>query len=71
MSNSELNAVNLKKALWGTLGELKSGECAPAVADSIAAQAREIIRTCRVQLNVLSQAGKNVSKELVDFSAPE
>lgn len=70
MSNTKLSAVSMKEALWETLNKLQIGEVEAAVADSIAAQAREIIRTTKVQLDILRQAQKSVSKELVEFSAP-
>ena len=47
-----LNAVTLKNALWETLGDIRSGDCEPAVADSIASQAREILRTMVVAMGV-------------------
>lgn len=66
----ELDAVTLKETLWDTLGELRSGKIDAAVADSVAAQAREIIRTSRLQLNIMQQAKQTVPDELVSFGAP-
>ena len=65
-----LNAVTLKAALWDTLQNLQNNTTDPAVADSIAAQAREILRTSRTQLQILSMANQPVSAELVDFARP-
>jgi hypothetical protein len=65
---TELNAVNLKQALWDTLQKVKSGKMTPASGDVVASQAREILRTVRTQLQVFSQAGHAVSNELVDFA---
>ncbi len=39
----------------------------PAQGDAIAAQAREIIRTVKVQLQVVAQAKRNVPTEIIDF----
>jgi hypothetical protein len=64
----ELNAVNLKAALWETLNKVKGGEIQPSEADSVAVQAREILRTTNVQLRISSQAKRNVPTELIDFS---
>ncbi len=65
-----LTAINLKEKLWETLQEVKDGTIEPGKADSIASQAREILRTVRTQLAIFSQAGENVSSELVDFAKP-
>jgi len=65
-----LNAINLRDQLWQTLKAVKSGEMTPASGDVVAAQAREILRTIKVQLSIFSQAGKAVSDELVDFAKP-
>lgn len=67
----KLNAVNLKQTLWETLNEVKDNKLEPATADSIAAQAREILRTTKIQLNVLNQAKQNVTRELIEFAQPE
>jgi len=67
----QLNAVTLRTVLWETLNEVKTNKLDPATADAIAAQSREILRSIKVQLNVLSQAKKNVTNELVMFAAPD
>lgn len=64
----ELNAANLKDALWDTLQKVKGGKMTPASGDVVAAQAREILRAVRTQLAVFSQSGKNVTEELIDFA---
>lgn len=63
-----LNAESLKNALWETLQELKGGTIQPAVADSIASQAREILRTGKLQLAVAKQTGKDVPDGLQSFA---
>lgn len=65
-----LDAVSLKDALWETLQKVKSGKITAGSGDAIAAQAREILRTVRTQLAVLGQAGKSVTKEMIDFANP-
>lgn len=62
-----LSAVNLKDALWDTLQAIKSDNMLPAQGDAIAAQAREIIRTVKVQLQVCAQSKRNVPTEIIDF----
>ena len=64
---SKLSAVNLKNVLWETLNNIKSDNMLPAQGDAIAAQAREIIRTVKVQLQVVAQAKRNVPTEIIDF----
>lgn len=73
MSNSaagELNAVNLKATLWDTLQKVKAGKLSTAQGDVVASQAREILRTSKVQLSIFGQAGQGVSQELIDFARP-
>lgn len=64
---SKLSAVNLKNVLWDTLNNIKSDNMLPAQGDAIAAQAREILRTVKVQLQVVAQAKRNVPTEIIDF----
>lgn len=66
-----LNAVNLKAVLWETLQGVKKGKITPGTGDTVASQAREILRTVRTQLQVLNQAGESVTAELIDFSKPK
>ena len=66
----ELNAVNLKNTLWDTLNEIKNNKIMASEGDAIASQAREILRTTKVQLKILQQASKNVTQELIDFAKP-
>lgn len=62
-----LSAVNLKNALWDTLQAIKNDVMLPAQGDAIAAQAREILRTVKVQLQVVAQSKRNVPTEVIDF----
>ena len=70
-TDSDLTGPALKEALWDALKSVRTGALAPAVADSMAAQAREIIRTGRLQLMILAQAQVAVPQELIHFAAPE
>ena len=63
-----LNATNLKAALWETLNDLKTGSVQPGQGDAIAAQAREILRTVKVQLQVTNQSKRSVPLDLIDFA---
>lgn len=67
-ADGELNAASLKASLWDTLKKVKNGKMTPASGDVVAAQAREILRTVRTQLAVFSQAGANVTEELIAFA---
>jgi hypothetical protein len=64
----DLTALNLKEALWITLNDLRSGSIQPGQADAIASQAREILRTVKVQLQVTSQAKRSVPLEVIQFA---
>ncbi len=64
----DLNASNLKAALWDTLNELRSGAVQPGQGDAIASQAREILRTVKVQLQVTSQSKRSVPVDVIEFA---
>lgn len=64
----KLDAVTLKEQLWETLHGIKEGNIDASNADAIASQAREILRTTKVQLNIISMAKEEISKELIDFA---
>lgn len=65
---TKLTANNLKQALWETLNDIRSGNRQPNEGDAIASQAREILRTVKVQLQISGQAKRNVPTEIIDFS---
>lgn len=67
----ELTAKNLKDSLWDTLQKVQSGKIAPAEADSVATQAREILRTTNTQLQIFRQAKRNVSIGVINFAEKE
>lgn len=64
----KLTATNLKNALWKTLEEIRRGERQPGEGDAIACQAREVLRTVKVQLQVAAQTNRGVPKEVIEFS---
>lgn len=64
----ELSATNLKLALWNTLNDLRTGAIQPGQGDAIASQAREILRTVKVQLQVTQQAKRSVPVDVITFS---
>lgn len=64
----ELTAVNLKNALWETLNDIKSDKMQPAQGDAIASQAREILRTVKVQLQVATHTKRSVPLEVIEFA---
>ena len=63
-----LSAENLKGALWETLHGIKDGSILPGQGDAIAAQAREILRTVKIQLQIAGQAKRRVPMDVVDFA---
>lgn len=64
----DLNASNLKAALWSTLQDLKTGAIQPGHGDAIASQAREILRTIKTQLQVTQQAKRSVPTDVISFA---
>lgn len=63
-----LTATNLKNALWDTLQDLRGERVQPGEGDAIACQAREILRTVKVQLQVAAQTNRKVPTEVIEFS---
>lgn len=68
MTTKELNATNLKNALWETLNAIKEGTVQPAQGDAVASQAREILRTVKVQLQVTNQSKRSVPADVIAFA---
>ena len=66
MAKPKLNAQNLCNALWETLHKVKDSEIHPSEADAVAAQAREILRTRRTQMQIQKFDQVAASKDLVD-----
>lgn len=67
-SMKELSAVNLKEVLWETLHAIKGDAMLPAQGDAIASQAREILRTVKIQMQIASQAKHRMPIDVVDFA---
>lgn len=63
-----LSATALKNELWDTLQKIKNDNMLPAQGDAIAAQAREILRTVKVQLHIVAQSKRNVPTDVIDFA---
>ena len=68
MDATQLSAVNLKEALWSTLNKLRARKLLPGHGDAIAAQAREILRTVKMQLAISGQTNRPVPYEVIEFS---
>ena len=67
-NGSILSASNLKEALWVTLNQVKAKRMLPGHADAVASQAREILRTVKVQLQISGQTNRPVPFEVIEFS---
>lgn len=63
-----LTAINLKSVLWDTLNDIKSDKMLPGQGDAIAAQAREILRTVKVQLQIAGQSKRQVPVDVIEFA---
>jgi hypothetical protein len=63
-----LTGKNLKNILWTTLNEVKEGKMDAGKADAIASQAREIVRTAKVQLQISTLSKREVPAELIAFN---
>lgn len=67
-STRNLSAQSLKEELWDTLIQIKSDKMLAAQGDAIASQAREILRTIKVQLQIVGQSKRNVPTDVIDFA---
>lgn len=63
-----LTAETLKDALWETLQAVKAEKMLPNRAGAIATQAREILRTVKVQLQILGQSKQAVPTAIIEFA---
>lgn len=68
---SKLTANNLKNSLWDTLEGLKDNKVQPETGNAIAAQAREILRTIKIQLQIANQGKRSVPLDVLEFSEKE
>jgi hypothetical protein len=64
----KLTASNLKKVLWETLNQVKEGKVECGQADAIASQAREILRTTKVQLQISSLSKRDLPVDVLNFN---
>jgi hypothetical protein len=67
-NNKGLTAENLKDILWTTLNEVQSGRIDAGQADSVATQAREIVRIAALQLKISSQSKREIPAAVLVFS---
>lgn len=63
-----LTGKNLKDILWITLNEIRTGDIDAGAADAVASQAREIVRTAKVQLQISTLSKRPVPTELINFN---
>lgn len=63
-----LSATALKNVLWDTLKDIKDDRMLPSQGDAIATQAREILRTIKVQLQIAGQTKRSVPADVLDFA---
>lgn len=59
---NELTSENLQNALWETLKLARSKKLKPTEANAVAAQAREICRVSKLNLEYMKLTGKTQSK---------
>lgn len=63
-----LSAANLKSVLWDTLNQIKDDKMQANQGDAIASQAREILRTIKVQLQIAGHTKRPVPSDVLDFA---
>jgi len=67
-TTGKLTANNLKNVLWETLNKVQDGSMDGGQADAIASQAREILRTTKVQLQISHQSKRPVPVDVLNFN---
>ena len=68
MAATQVSAVSLKDALWTTLEAVRTGKMTPQQADAVAVQAREILRTVKIQLQIAGQSKRAVPLDVLGFA---
>lgn len=68
MSQLSLSAKNLKDTLWSTLEQLKSGGTPVSEVLAVCNVAKEITRCTNTQLKISVHTGRDLAKEVVEFS---
>jgi hypothetical protein len=63
-----LSASNLKTALWETLNAIKEDKMQANQGDAIASQAREILRTVKVQVQISQHTKRSLPLEVIEFA---
>lgn len=63
-----LKASALRDVLWETLLDVRSNNIQANRADAVAAQAREILRTVKTQLQVTNAAKRSVPADIIAFA---
>ena len=65
---AKLSATTLKDILWDTMNGIKEGTVEPQQGGAIACQARQILQTVKIQLQIAAQTARNVPVDVVAFS---
>lgn len=63
-----LKASSLRDVLWETLIDVRHNNIQANRADAVAAQAREILRTVKTQLQVSNAAKRPVPQDIIAFA---
>lgn len=63
-----LKASALRDVLWETLLDVRHNNIQANRADAVAAQAREILRTVKTQLQVANAAKRSVPQDIIAFA---
>lgn len=64
---TKLTGKALKQELWTTLQKLKTKKVNHQTANAVASQAREILGTMRVEMDILKSISKGLSKDIIEF----
>lgn len=64
MATTKLTAKNLKE----TLNSVREGRTDASIADSVACQAREILRTTKIQLQISRDSKRDIPADVISFN---
>lgn len=63
-----LTAGALRDVLWETLNDVRTNQMPANKADAVAAQAREILRTVKTQVQIAATTQKPIPRDVIAFA---
>jgi hypothetical protein len=67
-NKQSFTSQDLKDKLYATLNDVRSKRITPHVANSVAGQAREIMRIVRMEIQIAAMTGQKPQRQLLTFT---